>query len=350
MTRLDPREKEAELAPGGRILRYDRLLLATGASARGLEVPGFDLGRVYRLRSLADAKGLRAAARAASRAVVIGTGWVGTEVAASLRRLGLEVALVGRSAVPFQRTLGVDVGRVFAAVHADHGVELHLGVQVTSLAGRRRVEEVRLADGRALPCDLVVAGLGAPPRTELAEAAGLAVADGILTDSHLETGVPGVFAAGDVANLPHPVLGARLRVEHWWGALTEGPVAAANLLGHRAVYGWVPTFTSRQHDMLVEHTGHAAAWDQVVVRGDLDQRSFVALWMRRGRVLAGMNANTPGAARHIQAMVTTGRRIDPELLVDPRVDLGALAPPGSAGRPAEESTDHRRATERSTHE
>lgn len=329
VTRLDPGAREVELE--SRRLRYDRLLLATGARPRALDVPGSDLGRVFHLRTVADAEALRTAARAAGRAVIVGTGWVGTEVASSLRRLGLEVALVGRSSVPFHQTLGLEIGQVFAAVHTDHGVRLHLGATVESLQGRRWVEGVRLADGTTLACDLVVAGLGAIPRTELAEAAGLAVGEGILTDSRLETSSPGIFAAGDVANLLHPVLGERLRVEHWWGALTQGPVAAANLLGHRASYDWIPTFTSRQHDVLVEHTGHAASWDQVVVRGDLAARRFVAFWLRGGRLMAGLNANTPGMARHIRALV--GKEVDHRLLADPGEDLEAIAA-GAGAAPA----------------
>ncbi|MGH9066758.1 MAG: NAD(P)/FAD-dependent oxidoreductase [Acidimicrobiales bacterium] len=324
VTRIDPRANEVELSPGERELPYDALLLATGARPRPLTVPGADLGRVFHLRSFSDAEALRRAARAASKVAVIGTGWVGTEVAASPRRLGLEVVLVGRGAVPLQRALGPEVGQVFADLHTTHGVEVHLGVGVEALGGRRWVEEVRLTDGSVLHCDLVVAGLGALPRAGLAQAAGLAVADGVLTDSQLETSAPGIFAAGDVANLPHPALPGRIRVEHWWGALTEGPVAAANMVGQRAVYDWIPTFTSKQFDLLVEYTGQATGWDQVVVRGDPASGSFVAFWLQGGRMLAGLNANAPGLARHIQALVTNGQPVDPRQLADPDVDLAAL--------------------------
>ena len=321
---IDPAARQVALEPGGAV-GYHRLLLATGARPRRLTAPGSDLDGVFHLRTVADADAIRAAVVPGRRVVVVGAGWIGTEVAASLRRLGAEVALVFRSPVPFTRSLGAEIGTVLAQVHAEHGVELHPGVTVTAVRGSEAVEAVELSDGTTLAADVVVAGLGVEPATELAEAAGLAVADGILTDPGLRTGAPDVYAAGDVANVDHPVLGARVRSEHWWTALTQPPVAVANMLGHRAAYDWVPTFTSKQYDVMVEHTGHAPSWDRIVFRGEPTSRHFTAFWIKDDRVAAGMTVGIPGLERHIRALVAGGAVVSPAVLADPDVDLAELA-------------------------
>ena len=321
---IDPIRRTVSVEPGGE-LPYDQLLLATGARPRPLDVQGSDLEGVACLRTVGDADAIRAAARPGARVVIIGAGWIGTEVAASLRRLGVDVALVDRSAVPFQHSLGDDVGAVFAALHADHGVAMHPGCTVTALRGSTAVEEVELSDGTILAADLVVVGLGVVANTELASAAGIAVDDGILVDEELRTSAPGIFAAGDVANVAHPVFGSRARVAHWWTALTQGPVAAANMVGNHARYDWVPVFTSKQYDLLVEYTGHAPSWDRVVFRGDPATRQFVAFWVGEDRVLAGMTANVAGLAGPIRHLVASRQPIEPAKLADPDVDLVALA-------------------------
>lgn len=337
-TALDPARRRVELSPGN-WTGYRSLLLATGARPRRLEVPGAELDGVFCLRTVADADAVRAVVAPGRRAVVVGAGWVGTEVAASLRRRGVHVALVHRSAAPFARTLGAEIGRVVAALHAEHGVELHPGTTVRSLRGRGRVETVELSDGTVLDCDLVVIGLGVTPATELAASAGLPVDGGVLTGADLQTGAPGIFAAGDVANVAHPVHGARVRSEHWWSALTQPPVAVANMLGHRAAYDWIPTFTSKQYDLMVEHTGHAPAWDSVVFRGDPDSRRFIAFWLAGGRLLAGMTAGIPGKERHIRALVAARARVPEAALADPDVDLALLAEVATAQR-KEHEVDH----------
>ena len=321
---IDPTGRHVELDPGGRI-RYERLLLATGARPRPLQVPGVDLDGVFYLRSLDDAEAIRSAATPGRRMVMIGAGWVGTEVAASLRRLGVEVALVYRSATPFRRGLGSDFGAVMASLHAEHGVELYPQASVHSLVGKSSVEQVRLGDGTVIDCDFVVVGLGVTPADELARRAGIDVDDGVLTDASLATSTPGIFAAGDVANVDHPVFGRRVRSEHWWSALTQPPVAAASMLGYPARYDWVPTFTSKQYDLMIEHTGFAPFWDSVVFRGDAASRRFLAFWLVGGRVAAGLSAGVPGVERHIRRLVTEAATVPAAALADPDVDLADLA-------------------------
>jgi 3-phenylpropionate/trans-cinnamate dioxygenase ferredoxin reductase subunit len=335
---IDPVGRTLSLNPGGK-LPFDQLLLATGARARPLDVPGSDLPGVTCLRTASDADAIRTAARPGARVVIVGAGWLGTEVAASLRELDVDVALIDRSAVPFQRSLGGEVGAVFLALHAEHGVAMHPGLTVTAVRGSTAVEEVELSDGTILPADLIVVGLGAVPNTGLASAAGIAVHDGILVDEELRTSTPGIFAAGDVANVEYPVFGSRARVAHWWTALTQGPVAAANMVGNHARCDWIPVFTSKQYDLLVEYTGHAPRWDRVVFRGDPATRQFVAFWLDEGRVVAGMTANVAGLAGPIRDLVASRQPAKPAQLADPGVDLVALAqaaaaPPGRSGQGA----------------
>ena len=321
---LDVTDRQVTLASGER-LGYDAVLLATGASARRLPIPGADLDGVYYLRTLADAGRLRNVLKAASRLVVIGGGWIGCEVAASARQLGVDVAMVGRAGLPLERVLGPELGRFYRELHADHGVELHLGVQVVALRGHPTVEEVELSDGQILPADAVVAGIGASPRVELAQAAGLALDDGILTDEHLATNVPDIFAAGDVARAWHPRLARRIRLEHWSAALEQGPVAARNMLGIATVYDRVPFFFSDQYDVGMEYSGFATDWDQVIFRGNPADRKFIAFWLKGGRLVAGMNVNIWNVADTIAALVSARHPVDAAALADPAVDLAVLA-------------------------
>ena len=336
---IDPARSRVELDPGGE-LTYDRLLLATGSRARPLEAPGAGLDGVFYLRSVDDAEAIRQAATPGRRAVVIGAGWVGTEVAASLRRLGIEVALVYRSPTPFHRGLGPEFGTIMASLHAERGVELHPGSNVAALVGKSSVEQVQLDSGVVIDCDFVVIGLGVTPADGLARQAGIAVGDGVLTDAGLATSAPGVFAAGDVANVAHPVFRRRVRSEHWWSALTEPPVAAASMLGHAARYDWVPTFTSKQYDLMIEHTGFAPIWDSVVVRGDPTGRRFVAFWLVAGRVAAGLTAGIPGLERHIRRLVAEAAVVPAAALADPNTDLAELADAASQRREEQMPHDH----------
>jgi 3-phenylpropionate/trans-cinnamate dioxygenase ferredoxin reductase component len=320
---IDVRAGEVLLEAGQR-LHYDRLLLATGAAPRRLDLPGHDLAGIHYLRTVEDADRIRAAAAEARQAVVIGGGWIGAEVAASLRQLGLPVALVMPGAVPLQRALGVEVGGVFRDLHAERGVDLHPNQHAAAFRGRRTVEAVEMADGTRIAGDLVVVGVGVRPRVELAAAAGLEVTTGILVDEHLAASAPGVFAAGDAAAAWHPVLGARLQVEHWDNARRQGRAAATAMLGGDVGYGRIPYFYSDQYDLGVEYTGYAPAWDRIVFRGDPEGRAFVAFWLADGRVVAGLNANVPPVSDAIAALVTSKARFAIEKLSDPDVPLDDL--------------------------
>jgi 3-phenylpropionate/trans-cinnamate dioxygenase ferredoxin reductase component len=319
---IDPAAREVELADGER-MRYARLLLATGARPRRLEVPGAELDGVLTLRDLADADALRARLPWVAHLVVIGAGWIGAEVAASARQIGSEVTVVERAEVPLQHVLGREIGRFYGDIHRDHGVKLLAGAELKAFAGESHVERVELDDGRAIACDLVVVGVGVTPRIELAEAAGLAVENGILVDEHLQTDVPGIFAAGDVA---HPYYGARLRVEHWASALHQPEVAARSMLGEPAIWDRLPYFFSDQYDVGMEYAGLATGQDEVVIRGDRDGRELIAFWLRDDRVVAGMNVNVWDVNETIQALIRAGHTVDRARLADPDVPLADLLP------------------------
>jgi 3-phenylpropionate/trans-cinnamate dioxygenase ferredoxin reductase subunit len=274
------------------------------------------------LRTFQDSDALHAILERGGRLVVVGAGWIGCEVAASARQKGMEVAVVEPQSVPLQGVLGAELGAFYRDVHADHGVALHLGTGVEAIEGAGRAERVRTSDGTTLDCDAVVLGVGVAPRTGLAEGV-LAVDNGILVDAGLKASAEGVYAAGDVANHDHPLLG-RLRVEHWANALEQGPAAARAMLGQDVTYDRVPYFFSDQYDVGMEYAGHSAPDDEVVFRGDPASREFIAFWLRDGRVAAGMNVNVWDVNEHIQALVRDGATVDPDRLRDPDVELEAI--------------------------
>jgi 3-phenylpropionate/trans-cinnamate dioxygenase ferredoxin reductase subunit len=317
---IDPAKSQVVLDDGER-LTYHRLLLTTGATPRRLTVPGADLPGVHYLREVGDADRLAAAISHANRVVVVGAGWIGSEVAASARQMGREVAMVDPGAVPLAKVMGPEVGAVFRQLHASHGVELYLGTGVEAVVGSETAEGVRTGDGRVIEADLVVAGIGVVPRTELAEAAGIRVGNGIEVNEYLETSVPGIFAAGDVAAAWHPGLGQRVRLEHWANALNQGPAAAKNMLGAGVAYDRVPYFFSDQYDFGIEYSGYASKWDRVVFRGNPDDGKFIAFWIAGGRVVAGMNANVWDQTGSIQAVVRSRQPVDIARLTDPAVPL-----------------------------
>jgi 3-phenylpropionate/trans-cinnamate dioxygenase ferredoxin reductase component len=261
--RLDPMTSEVELASGERI-RYDRLLLATGAAPRHLSLPGSDLDGILSLRTVRDSDAIHDAVTASVPVVVIGAGWIGAEVAASARQLGAEVTMVDVASVPLERVMGPEVGRVYRDLHAAHGVQLRLGVGIESITGTKAVEEVHLSDGSVVPAGVVVVGVGVTPRTDLAEGCGIEVENGVVADEYLATTAPGVYAAGDVANAFHPLYDRRIRLEHWSAALHQGPAAAKNMLGNPTPYDKTPYFYSDQYDLGMEYRGWAPEFDQVV--------------------------------------------------------------------------------------
>jgi 3-phenylpropionate/trans-cinnamate dioxygenase ferredoxin reductase subunit len=320
---VDASDRTIELDSGER-LDYDGLLLATGASPRRLDLPGGDLQGVHYLRTVGDADRLSAAIRASHRVVVIGAGWIGCEVAASARQMGAEVAIVETSELPLLQVLGPEVAAFYRDVHAEHGVRMHLGAATDSIRGAARVEEVRLRDGRTLGADVVVVGVGVAPRLELAEQAGLALENGIVTDQYLSASAPGVFAAGDVAAAWHPILDRRIRLEHWSSALNQGPAAGRNMLGMAIPYTKIPYFYSDQYEISMEYSGFSNDWDQVLFRGDPSSREFMVFWVKNGVVDAGMNVNTWGVADTIATLVASRHPLDLDRLADPEVELISL--------------------------
>ena len=305
---IDAAAREAVLDSGERVA-FDRLLLATGAAPRKLGVPGHELEGIHYLRDVEDSDLLRSRLDAGSgHVVVIGAGWIGAEAAASARTKGLDVTLVEMTDVPLERVLGRVLGEIYRDIHVEHGVDFRGGVALERFEGSRAVERVVLADGSSIDCDFVVVGVGVSPRVQIAEASGIAVDNGVLVDARLETSVPGVFAAGDVANAWHPFFEQRIRVEHWANALNQGPAATRNMLGAEEPYERLPYFFSDQYEVGMEYSGYATDWDEVVFEGDVAAREFIAYWLRRGRVVAGMNVNVWDVTEAIQEQIRSGVR------------------------------------------
>jgi len=324
VTAIDRSAHELATTDGGERIGYDKLLLTTGSSPRRLSVPGHDLEGVLYLRGVADSEAIKAAFATIKRVAIIGAGWIGLETAAAARAAGVEVTVLEMAALPLLGVLGPEVAKIYAALHAEHGVELKTGVEVGEiLAVDGRASGVRLADDSRIDADVVVVGVGITPNAELAEAAGLSIDNGVVVDEYLATTDPDVFAAGDVANAYYPSLGRHLRLEHWSAALNQGPVAAANMMGRAVAYDQVPYFFSDQYDMGMEYSGYVEGgrYDEVVFRGDVTKREFIAFWRREGRVLAGMNVNIWDATDAIAALVRSGDVIDATRLADPDVAL-----------------------------
>ena len=319
----------------GRALRYSRLLLATGASPRPFPGPGASLPGVPYLRTVEDSDRLRAAlAEGRRRVVIVGSGWIGLEVAAAAKGYGNEVIVLGRGAVPLQSALGTELGGVFDQLHRDHGVHLRNNTEVVELEGETRsggtrVAGVRLNEGTLVRADLVVVGLGATPNTQLALGAGLTVDNGIAVSAAFQTDDPDVFAVGDVANVFHPRLGHGLRVEHWANADTAGAAAGRALLGDTTEYAAIPYFYTAQFDLSMEYSGFGelAGDAEVVFRGDRSGREFVAFWLADGQVVAGMNVNVWDVNETVQRLIRSRVRVDPRLLADESIALEDLLDP-----------------------
>lgn len=324
-TALDPAEHTVGLADG-ETLRYDAVLLATGAQPRVLPLPGHELAGVMTLRRLDDSDALAAALReGGKRLVVIGAGWIGMEAAATARGLGNEVTILERDRVPLSAALGPEMGEVFRGLHLEHGVDLRTSVGVDRIVGDDRARGV-VVDGETVEADLVLIGVGAVPDTALAEGAGLEILDGVLTDAALSTSAPDVYAAGDVANSYHPVVQRHVRSEHWANALSAGKVAARSMLGLAASHSDIPYFYTDQYDLGMELSGYAPLMTdaEVVVRGDREAREFIAFWVDDERVVAGMNVNVWDVNEAVQALIRSGARLDPARLRDPEVPLESL--------------------------
>ena len=327
VTGVDPLAHEVMLADGSRI-GYGKLLLATGSAPRRLPLPGADAEGVLYLRRVADSDRIRTTLQTATRIAVIGAGWIGLETAAAARSAGVEVTVLEAAELPLLRVLGREVAESFAGLHREHGVDLRPGVQVSEITGSGgRADGVRLADGSHVEADAVVVGVGITPNSQLAEAAGLQTQNGVVVDARLRSSDPDIYAAGDVARAYHPTLGRHIRLEHWANALNQPQAAARAMLGQDLAYDRVPYFYTDQYDLGMEYAGYVepGGYDQVVFRGDVERREFIAFWVGGGRVLAGMNVNIWDASEMIQALVRSGRTVDPGRLADPGVPLDQLA-------------------------
>ena len=307
---------------------YDKLLLTTGSRPRTLEIPGGDLPGVYYLRTLDDSQALSdAIGKGGKRVVVIGSGWIGMEIAATARGLGNDVRVLLRGLLPLSGSLGDELGEYFAALHRKNGVVLRSEVEVSEIVAKDGAAAgVRVGTSDVFGADVVVIGVGASPNVELAEAAGLDVDNGILVDESLRTSDPDIFAAGDVANAMHPVINQRLRSEHWANAQNQGPAAARAMLGQEVSFDDIPYFYTDQFDLGMEYSGYAPLTKDatVVYRGDRDSGEFIAFWIADGKVVAGMNVNVWDVNEAVQGVIRRGNRVDLEKLADPSVDLASL--------------------------
>jgi len=323
-TRVDAAEKVVEL-DGGERVAYDKLLVATGGRNRRFRIPGMDLEGIYSLRTVADSDRIRAEISPGRRAVVVGMGFIGSEVAASLRQSGVDVVVVDRNEVPLRRVLGEEVGRVIEGIHRDHGTSMIFEDTVAAFEGVGRVERVTTARGRRIECDFVVVGLGVEPVTDFLADTGAEIDNGVLVDEYLRTGVEGIYAAGDVANHYHPVFGRRIRVEHWQNALKQGPAAARNMLERGEPYVEIPWFWSDQYEHNLQYAGFHTEWDELVVRGSMEERNFVAFYRKDRRVLAAVAVNRGRDLRRSIPLIKAREPIDAARLCDLNIDLRELA-------------------------
>jgi len=286
VTGIDAKSREVVLADGSNV-SYDRLLLATGAEPVRLSIPGADQTHVFTLRSLADCRAIIERAKAARHVVVLGASFIGLEVAAALRARNLEVHVVAPEERPMQRILGSRMGDFIRSLHEEHGVVFHLEDTAVALDGA----QVKLKGGGTIEADLVVVGIGVRPRIEIAERAGLAVDRGVSVNAYLQTSVPEIYAAGDIARWPDPHSGESIRVEHWVVAERQGQVAAVNMLGNHEKFTEVPFFWSQHYDVQINYVGHAERWDELAVEGDIEGRSCLLRFNRDRRALAVASIN-----------------------------------------------------------
>jgi 3-phenylpropionate/trans-cinnamate dioxygenase ferredoxin reductase subunit len=322
-TRLDLGAKEVETGDGARV-PFDKLLLVTGGRPRMMSSPGADLDGIHTFRTFRDAEALSPKLGAGVRVVVVGAGFIGSEIAAAARTRGCDVTLFEAEAVPLVRALGEDVGKIHGQIHRDNGVDLHTGIKVEGFEGDSQVRRVLTSEG-SFDADVVVVGVGISPNVELAQDAGITVDNGIVVDEQCRTSAPDVFAAGDVAKHPNPYNGTSIRVEHWQNAQNQGSAAARSMLGDTTPYVEVPWFWSDQYDVNIQMSGHPLKWDRQVFRGEVDARSFTAFYMDGDRLVAAAGFNRGKDVRGARALIEAGMTPSDAELSDDSVDLRALA-------------------------
>lgn len=315
--------------PDGSTISYDKLALATGSRSRRLDIPGSDAEGVHYVRTVDQAAALLRTLAADKKLVVIGAGWIGLEIAASARGFDVDVTVLEHAGLPLESTLGPEMGEVFAALHRQNGVDLRTGTDVSAISvDGDRASGVTLSDGTVIPADAVLIAVGALPNAELASEAGIDVDNGVLVDAGLQSSDADVVAVGDIAAAQHPILNARIRVEHWANALNQPETAADTMLGRPAEYVRMPYFFTDQYDLGMEYVGHAphGAYSRVVTRGDVDKREFLAFWLdSANKVLAGMNVNIWDAGDAIKELVASSRPVDPDRLADPQIPLAEVS-------------------------
>jgi 3-phenylpropionate/trans-cinnamate dioxygenase ferredoxin reductase component len=325
-SRIDPSARFVELEDHRRV-PFDALLIATGGRNRRSSIPGSDLEGIYGLRTVADADRIREEVIAGRRAVVVGMGFIGSEVAASLRQKGLEVVAIDPAKTPLFRVLGEPVGQTLANLHRARGVRTIFEETVAAFEGTRRVNCVVTKGGLRLECDFVVVGIGIEPAVDVLGGSGIHVDNGVVVDQYCQTNIDGIFAAGDVANHYHPVFDSRIRVEHWQNAIKHGAAAARNMLGKRVPYDEVHWFWSDQYDANLQYAGFHTKWEQLIVRGRLDSDSYLACYVNDGRIDAAVGLNRAKDVRRVMPLIKSRRAVDLEQLRDENVDLRSLFVP-----------------------
>jgi 3-phenylpropionate/trans-cinnamate dioxygenase ferredoxin reductase subunit len=322
--RVDPVEKTVELADAERV-RYDKVLIATGSRNRQFPIPGLDLEGVYDLRTVEDCDRIRKEIGPGRRAAVVGMGFIGSEIASSLRQLDVEVVAVHGGKVPLYRVLGEEVGRVMEGIHRDHGVEMIFEDHVSGFEGPGRVERITTKGRRTIDCDFAVVGVGVEPVTDVVAGSGVDVNNGIVVDEYCRTNVDGVFAAGDVTNHYHPIFRQRMRVEHWHNALNQGAAAARSMMGVESAYHEIHWFWSDQYDYNLQYAGFHRDWDDLIVRGSLEERDFVAFYVKDGLVAAAVGMNRGRDVRRAMQLIKARAAVEPKQLRDDDLDLRELA-------------------------
>lgn len=308
----------------GDTLGYDKLLLTTGARVRRLSSPGADLPGIHYLRDITDSLAIRAHFRDGANLVIVGGGYIGLEAAAAAISRGCRVTVLEMAPLVMNRVVAPDISRYFEAVHRDHGVDVRTAVAVEGFAGDDRVTAVRCGGGELVPADFVVVGVGIEADADLAESAGLAVDNGIVVDEYGQTSDPAIYAAGDVANHPNPLLGRRIRLESWQNAQNQAINTARAMCGRMEPYAEIPWFWSNQYDLNLQLVGMPETWDQVVMRGDMAGDKFAAFYLADGRVVAANGVNSPRDVRVARMMIEQKTRPDTDALGDPETALKSL--------------------------